>query len=220
MNKTLFSFFLLILPFSLPATTFTFEAKEDHLFENPANWSPFYPGTTLEQEDVWKIQADLYLSVPRLLISGQLKIESGIKVVATSNNQVTSLHMLGKIDNGGQLIMADLYQGGLIFNRKDSRVHIRHYLAQPTAYTQNFGEFVSLHSFENQGRFDNYAFCQAEGDFHNMAVFNQIKNSQLEVSGELFFSPGCTLNQSQESTIMVGTTKKTAIHEQLAAIFQ
>ncbi len=213
-------FLLLILPVPLSATTFTFRAVDDYLFENPANWSPAYPGTCLQQEDKWIIETDMYISVPELLIAGMLEIRHDAKVVATQFSRTFNLHMLGSIDNAGQLIAADLYQAGTIFNRKGSRMHIRQYVAQPTAFTQNFGDFVSLTFFENQGRFDNYAFCLAEGNFRNLAVFNQIRNSRLEVAGVLFFSPGCILNQSQESEIVVGTVEKTPIHEHLATIFQ
>jgi hypothetical protein len=220
MSSRLFLLLLLLIPFSLSAKTYFFKGTTDHLFENPANWSPAHPGSNLLEGDKWVIESQMYVSVPDLLISGMLEIKTGAKVVATEFSRSISLHLLGSIDNGGELILKDFYQAGSVFNRQGCRMHIRNHLAQPTAFTQNFGTMTSLDSFENQGRFDNYGLCNAEGDFGNMAVFNQIRDSKLVVAGELFFSPGCILNQSRESEIFVGTVRKVAIHEKLAAFFQ
>ncbi|MEO0470662.1 MAG: hypothetical protein AAF206_13635, partial [Bacteroidota bacterium] len=44
------------------ATDYVFSAKADHLYENPANWKPAYPGIRIEAHDKVIIRDEVYLT--------------------------------------------------------------------------------------------------------------------------------------------------------------
>ncbi|MEL6652802.1 MAG: hypothetical protein AAFQ87_18525 [Bacteroidota bacterium] len=211
---------LLLITLPLHATVYTFTAAEDHLFENPANWYPAFPGTVVKPFDHWVIEAVMYVSVEKIRVEGNLQIGMQGALVGTDFHQTVEVPLGGIIDNGGKAIFKRIELDGNLFNRRSCRFSIDYLWARETALTQNYGHLAIGERFQNEGRFDNYLECEVLGDFRNLAVFNQIRQARLEVSGDIFFQPGCVLTQSAESEIYVGREEKVAIHEQLAAIFQ
>jgi len=210
----------LLLCLNTQATVYTFTVVEDHLFENPANWYPAFPGTTIAPFDHWVIEGEMYVSAEVIKVQGNLQIGMQGALIGTEYHKRIEIALGGIVDNGGRTLLKQIDLEGNLFNRRSCELSIERLLAKPTALTQNYGMLEVEEQFYNEGRFDNYFSCIVMGDFRNLAVFNQIRKARLEVAGEIFFQPGCVLTQSAESEIYVGREEKVAIHEQLAAIFQ
>ncbi|MEM6343793.1 MAG: hypothetical protein AAF927_07925 [Bacteroidota bacterium] len=211
---------ILLLCLTAQATVYTFTVVEDHLFENPANWYPAFPGTTIAPFDHWVIEGEMYVSAAVIRVEGNLQIGMQGALIATDYHKGIEVALGGIIDNGGKTLVKQIDLEGNLFNRRSCRFSVEKLLAKPTALTQNYGNLEVEEQFRNEGRFDNYFSCTVRGDFRNLAVFNQIRKARLVVAGEIFFQPGCVLTQSAESEIYVGREEKIAIHEQLAAIFK
>lgn len=219
-NRFLLCFPLLLLSLNLQATVYTFTVVEDHLFENPANWYPSFPGTSIAPFDHWVIEGEMYVSAEVIRVEGNLQIGMQGAFIGTDYHKRVEVALGGIIDNGGKGILKQILLEGNLFNRRSCAFSIEQLLAKPTALTQNYGVLEVEEKLYNEGRFDNYLSCVVLGDFRNFAIFNQIRKARLDVSGEIFFQPGCVLTQSAESEIYVGREEKIAIHNQLAAIFQ
>lgn len=218
--RLLLCFPLLLISFSTQATVYTFTAEEDHLFENPANWYPAFPGTTIAPFDHWVIEGEMYVSAEVIRVEGNLQIGMQGALIRTEYHKRIEIALGGILDNAGKGILNQIELEGNLFNRRSCTLSVEELQAKPTALTQNYGILNVEQQLHNEGRFDNYFSCIVLGDFRNLAVFNQIRQARLEVSGEIFFQPGCVLTQSSESKIFVGREEKIAIHDQLAAIFQ
>ena len=200
------------------ATDYFFSAREDHLFENPANWTPAYPGHEIKAGDQIYIQDEVYVNAPMIRLEGNLKILLGVEFIATRTDM--KIGREATLENAGKLILRELTNLGSIVNRQGARIHLDTYHGRQESLMQNLSEFGCLEKLENLGRFDNFNTVHVEGDFRNYAVFNQIRNSKLLVSGELLLNPGCVVNQSPESNILLGAQKKVVLEHHILAIFQ
>ncbi|MEO0471546.1 MAG: hypothetical protein AAF206_18090, partial [Bacteroidota bacterium] len=126
------------------------------------------------------------------------------------------------VDNAGELLVDWIHNEGNLYNRSRAKTSLDRYETTLEAFTYNFveGQFETITLLDNEGRFDNSGICVVRGDFRNTAVFNQIRTSSMEVSGDLVLSPGSILNQSEESDFYLVKGKRISIREKLAVIFQ
>ena len=197
---------LLILICTQPclwARDFFFLATEDHHFENPANWYPAYPGTKITPEDKITVMADVNFSGYNLHVAGIMEIMLNATVHSPDGSIIIRKH--GLLDNNGKLLVDRVSNYGKLYNRLAAVVHIYTYEAFSGAHTYNgySATFRTISHLVNQGRFDNYSDCISGSDLKNTSIFNQIRHSQLQVTGELVLAPGSTFQKSQESTVFL-----------------
>lgn len=206
---------------NMQAKDFFFMAQEDNYYENPANWYPSYPGVNIEKGDRVVLMTDANLNGYNIEVAGIFELQLGATL--TSSNGELIIKAGGLLDNDGSVLVAGIVNHGQLYNRQSATVNIHQYFAHSSAHTHNSysAQFTINKTLVNEGRFDNYGRCRIEQDLTNIAIFNQINRSELEIAGDLLLVPGCTFNQSQKSTLSFGSAEnKVAVQEALAEIFQ
>lgn len=200
--------FLLPLQLTCLARDYYFQAYEDHLYENPANWMPSYPGTQIQKGDRVILMDDVNFTGFDLTVNGRLEVALGTKVFSSQGN--INIGKEGVIENEGELLVHTVRNYGNLFNRISAIVHINAFMAFQGAYTHNSvsASFITIQDLKNHGRFDNYGTCKAGNDFHNSHKFYQINNSNLDVSGERYLKPGSMLTRSPSQSMRETETKK------------
>lgn len=160
-----------------------FTAFEDNFYENPANWHPEYPGTTIETDTRIVIQDMAYITGFDLHIKGLLEIDMGASLYSDQNNLLFAKE--GKLDNNGEIIANSVINNGLIFNQMGAKIHVKSFTSTQNGNVQNLrsGQFIVIDSLTNQGNFLNYSYC-ATGELYNHAQFQQIKGSELHIDGK------------------------------------
>jgi hypothetical protein len=157
MNKILIFICLWITGVSnLTAREYYFMAREDHFYENPANWFPAYPGAHITAEDKVIIYADAYFQGYNLEVDGICEVALGI-VVRSADGTIV-IRESGLVDNSGELFVSRIENFGRLYNRISAMIHIYDYMAYPGSFTCNFfsASFLALTSLVNEGHFDNY----------------------------------------------------------------
>lgn len=203
------------------AKDFFFMAQEDHYYENPANWYPSYPGVHISKEDRVVLMTDANANGYDIVVEGVLEIQLGAILTSSYGNLI--IQAGGLLDNDGSVLVNKITNKGQVYNRQSATINIHDYIAHAGAQTHNSysATFTTIKSLINEGRFDNYGHCKSEQNLTNVAVFNQINRSELEVAGDLQLIPGCTFNQSQKSTLSVkSTSQKVAFQDRLSEMFQ
>lgn len=182
-------------------TDYFFLAQEDHYYANPANWYPAYPGHQIGPEDRVFLLTDVYYRGFTLEVAGTLEVELGAEIISADGG--IRILPTGLLDNDGTLMVRDITNQGRLHNRLSAVIHVHRYRALPASHTHNAcaATFVALDHLVNEGQFDNYAHCEAGRSFYNLAVFNQLSQSRLDVRGELVLAPESTLRQAQGSRI-------------------
>lgn len=204
MKRIIFCILLSLLYQSLWATDYYFLATEDHLYENPVNWYPAYPGTHVGNEDRVLVMADMYLAGFPITVEGTMEIKVGARIVSGESH----IHVKpnGVLDNAGDLLVHTVLNEGMVYNRVSARIHLFAYQAFDGARTHNSASatFQTIGNLINAGRFDNYSICHAGEDFTNQAIFYQMPRSQLQIRGNCLLAPGSILRQSRESVFQLG----------------
>lgn len=202
---------LALVQIATKAEDFYFLASEDYLYENPANWYPSYPGTEVAADDQIVIMSDVYFAGYDLKVAGKLKVMLGAKLSSAEGN----IFVLegGTMDNEGEILVNQVENHGTFTNRISALFHVNDYFAHSGAVTNNSlkAQFTTIGNLINEGRFDNYSQCVAGRNFENRAVFNQIRNSQLEISGEILLDNEGQFNQSADSAIFLGANSKVPV---------
>ena len=199
---SILTFFIIFQP-GLWAKDFFFLATEDNHFENPANWYPAYPGAKITSDDKITVMADANFSGYNIHVEGILEIM--LNATVHSPNGSIIIKENGLLDNNGKLLVDRVSNYGKLYNRLSAVVHIHTYEAFSGAHTYNgySATFRTISHLVNQGRFDNYSDCITGSDLKNTSIFNQIRHSQLQVTGALVLAPGSTFQQSRESTVFL-----------------
>ncbi|MEM7371489.1 MAG: hypothetical protein AAF587_22945 [Bacteroidota bacterium] len=196
-------------------------AQEDHYYENPANWYPSYPGVKIAKDDRVVLMTDANANGYDIVVEGVLEIQLGAILSSSDGNLIIKAG--GLLDNDGSVFVKELTNYGQVYNRQSAEINIHEYIAHTGAQTHNSysATFTTIKTLVNEGRFDNYGHCKIEQTLTNVAVFNQINRSELEVAGDLQLLPGCTFNQSQKSTLSVkSSAHKVAFQDRLMEMFQ
>lgn len=203
----------------MQANDYFFLATEDHLFENPANWFPHYPGTQVQEGDKVTIMADVSFAGYNLDVKGVLEVMLDARIHSPDGSII--IRKGGLLDNNGKILVEEVNNYGRLYNRIASIVHIYSYIAFSGSHTHNAYSaiFRTISSLINKGRFDNYSSCIAGTFFKNMAEFNQIRESQLDVSGDILLTPGSVFKQSSKSVVYVGMQDKVIVPSQLQSVY-
>ncbi|MDX2283701.1 MAG: hypothetical protein NW241_06040 [Bacteroidia bacterium] len=201
-----FGFVLLtLISFFTPAAAaeYVFSATEDAFYENPANWSPAYPGDTLRAGDRAVLLSHGAFGGRRLVIQGVLEIASGVTFHMPGG--MLQIEAGALLDNHGTLLADQVSNAGRLFNRMASAASLKSYEARSGAYTLNSrgASFQSAASLINGGRFDNYGSCLAALDFDNRSEFNGIRFSRLEISRDLVLSPRSVLAIAPDAQVRI-----------------
>ncbi|MEZ4773060.1 MAG: hypothetical protein R3D00_07750 [Bacteroidia bacterium] len=213
-SLTLIGFVCIFYGYSIGADYF-FQAVEDHLYENPANWLPTYPGAEVRTGDRVVLMENVSFVGYDIVVNGYLEIGMGVSLISGENGLLVS--NTGTVDNSGEILVKYIESSGRIANQIAARIHLFNFHAFEGAITHNSASatFVTLLDLENQGRFDNYGICKAGNDFRNHAFFYQIRYANLDVRGNIILSPGSVLTHSPQSTVVSGKLKKFLISDRL-----
>lgn len=192
-----------------------FQAVEDHLYENPANWLPAYPGTDISAGDRVVLMENVSFIGYDIRVNGKLEIGMGVSLISGENGLLVS--KTGVVDNSGEIFVKYIESSGRIANQIAARIHLFNFHAFEGATTYNSASaiFTTLIDLENQGRFDNYGVCKAGNDFRNHALFYQIRYANLDVRGNIILAPGSVLTHSPQSTVVSGKWKKILTSDRL-----
>lgn len=216
MKKLTIIFTLVLAALTGKAEDFFFLASEDYLYENPANWHPAYPGTEIQEGDKVVVMSDVFFTGYDIKVEGEFKVMLGARVSSSKGSLRISEN--GQIDNEGEILVNQVENFGKVVNRISATLNVHDYIAHPGAHTHNSlkATFKTLGSLINNGKFDNYSICAAGQTFENTSVFNQIRDSRLNIEGEMLLSPGSEFNQSDKSTTFLG---EVPVHDKIDQMF-
>ena len=189
------------------AVDYYFQAKVDHLYENPYNWSPAYPGTEIATGDRVFILEDVLFTDFQLEVSGELMIQLGVRAFSRQGVQVRTS---GRVHNEGEIVVNHIDNYGTFVNRLNAQVHVRDFATHKDGYTHNaaHAHIKARGRLLNLGRFDNYGICETGEFFENRSEFNQLPKSELANRGEYVLVAGSHFNQSQSSRVEMGVQRK------------
>ena len=198
---------LIVANSSLFATNYYFTANADNSFENPANWSPAYPGNTIKAEDKVFVQADMIINGFNLVVEGLLDVSLGVNVSSDENTIINH----GAIINNGEIHAANLINNAKLDN--SSIIWVKNIANKRMANLNNsmMGTITVTKQATNEGTFINSGVCVFYNNFANEAVVNQLHNAKMEVKGNYTSSANAEMKKSTTSTFASGnsTVEKT-----------
>lgn len=167
---------------------FLFSPREDALFENPANWSPYYPGNVIGRDQQFIIEGGAYLTGFGLQVRGSLLIPIGAALMAIAED--IRIESTGELVNDGELVARNLHNEGQINNHLSARLDVGQYYAAAGASTYNApsASFIVSDSVINYGIFTNHSLCSVGKGFLNAAIFYQMPRSELRIQGDIMGS--------------------------------
>ena len=170
-------------PEPMPKELFLFSPREDALFENPANWSPHYPGNVIGRQQQFIIEGTVYLTGFGLEIHGSLLISVGAALYAAGQEIIVSPS--GELVNDGEILAGAVRNQGRTHNNLSASIDVEQFYAEAGAYTHNApsARFVVRDSAVNYGIFNNHSLCSVGETFINAAIFYQMPRSELRVKG-------------------------------------
>lgn len=199
------SFFIALLlgfgTLTVSAQHYYFRAVEDHLFENPANWTPSFPGIHIAAGDSVFILDDAYITQYNLEVAGGLTIDWGVQLHVKGN---ISILPQGSLVNMGYIGVNALFNRGQLSNRYAGAMDMDTFYTYPHSQSFNAASasIKALYRLVNAGRFDNYGRCEVGEFFENQAVFNQMQSSKLLIRGKFLLADGSKLYQSDNSHLL------------------
>lgn len=167
-----------------PPPTFYFSAVEDNFYENPANWSPAYPGTLIESDQRIVIQELAYITGFDLELKGELEVSLGAALFSSAGKMiVTETAML---HNYGEVIFDRISNAGKVTNYMGAKIHVKEFYTTANGVVQNLksASFIVIEGLYNLGNFRNYSLCAA-GEFVNESEYHQLQGGELRVDGKM-----------------------------------
>lgn len=164
------------------AQHYTFNGAEDDRYENPANWTPSFPGMEIAEGTVVFIEGTAIAS-ETLILNGTLHIATGSTLEAGENAMI--IMQTGKLINDGELYAASLRNHGILNNNFSATMALGYFASYAGSTASNLmnAEMVVNGSLSNGGTFHNYSTCVVESKFDNTAAFYQLSGSELRVKG-------------------------------------
>lgn len=165
------------------AQEYVFSSTEDNLYENPANWSPAYPGTVIPRNAVVFIEGTAFLTGYDLEIHGTVRVSIGSGLQTSTGKIVVAAG--GKLTNDGEIISEKVENYGVVNNNLSAYFNVNGYVSYEASVTNNLmaAEFVIGGNAVNGGTFNNYSVCKVHNEFSNRATFNELSTSELLVKG-------------------------------------
>lgn len=180
------------------ATTFYFTGVEDTYYANPANWSPFYPGTNVEKGDVMILQSNCNFDGFDIVVEGKLFIELGENLNSSSSGM--KIQEGGVVNNEGEIALQYIQNDGKLINGLYAIIFTEKYYSNK-AETINgliYAQFSSP-DFEEQG----YASAAANDP------------SVVTVSLKRGFHPVSSKSKQHQATMPSATYEHTVTHKKM-----
>lgn len=117
------------------ATTYYFSGAEDIRYENPANWSPSYPGFEIGANDCVVFLSEATFSGSDLHIKGKCFVEVGIQL--TSKTEGVVVYKNAALHNEGEIYVNFLHNQGAFWNGIEGWVRMNQYQASQAAFLRN-----------------------------------------------------------------------------------
>lgn len=164
------------------AQTFTFTGAEDDRYENPANWTPAFPGTEIEAGTEVFIEG-YAIATETIKVNGTLHLAVGAALEARENAVIISNS--GKLINDGEVFAASLLNSGTVNNNFAAILELDEYVSEAGSTTNNLmaAEILVSGDMINGGILNNYSTIVVENGFENTAAFNQMRSADLQVNG-------------------------------------
>ncbi len=164
-------------------TTYTFTGEMDERYENPANWTPTYPGTEIADGSIVFIEGAATANT-NLLVKGTLHIAVGASLLIDSAD--LSIQNSGKLMNDGEITAASVRNAGMINNNFAATLHAASFTGSHGSMTNNLmSAAISIDgNLHNNGVFNNYSTCTVAGNFTNTFSFNEMRNSEMKIAGQ------------------------------------
>lgn len=195
---------LIVANSTLFATNYYFTANADNSFENPANWSPAYPGNTVKAEDKVFVQADMIIDGFSLTVNGLLDVALGVNVSSQTNTIINN----GSIINNGEIQVAGLINNGKLDNSSIIWVQNIANKRMSTVNNNMMGTITVTKQATNEGTFINGGVCVFYNNFANEATVNQLHNAKMEVKGNYTASANAEMKSSTTSTFAAGNSEE------------
>lgn len=176
-------FMLAFYSISAAQTTYTFTGEMDDRYENAANWTPAYPGTTVEANSIVLIEG-VAVATEALTVNGTLHIVAGGSLEVEFEDLLIS--KTGKLMNDGEFYAATVHNAGMLNNNFAATIDIEGFVSVAGAMTNNLmaAEMIIRGNLSNGGVFNNYSTCYVEGDFRNAFSFYQQHKATMTVGGQ------------------------------------
>lgn len=162
---------------------FYFSPVEDNFYENPSNWLPDYPGTSIPAETKIIIQGLAYITHFDLEINGEVQVAMDGMLFSSDGGVIVNSN--GKLFNEGELVLKRIDNMGELNNQMSASINVHEMTIHANASINNLqGASMTVNKrLLNQGSFTNYGHCNVQMDFDNQAEFNQIRGGALLVNG-------------------------------------
>lgn len=162
---------------------YVFSPIEDHLWENPANWYPEFPGFPITRNQYVMIEGDVCFTGFDMLVWGVIHLGMGSRIFSPDGK--IQVHAGGKLINNGEIVVTSIENQGLIQNNLSAMIDIESFQCLDGGFTHNARSalFTVRNSIVNQGVFNNYSLCTIGNQFINEATFNQMPHAELRVNG-------------------------------------
>lgn len=163
--KNIFAAIVLVILFvqSASATTYFFTGNEDSFYENPANWSPSFPGYTVGKQDCFVINANMSFEGYNVTIEGKMIVELGATITSPSNGFV--IKESGKLSNNGEMALGLIINHGEISNSESAIIFADTYSSTHHAPVSNL---VYVNTIANQSEVEGIA----DAGIHRMQDMN------------------------------------------------
>lgn len=188
------------------AKTYFFLGNEDNLYENPANWSPTYPGTKILAGDKLYIQADANFDGFNLEIEGLLDIEYGAGLYSSDNGIV--IHKTGSVLNNGEINIRFIENFGTYENAYNTMIK-KYYGYKYSIMNNSISALFSIkENCINQGILHNYNNVTILGNLNNFSEIYLHNQANLTVSGSFIESITSEVKRSNNSKFIAVKTQK------------
>jgi hypothetical protein len=188
------------------AKTYFFLGNEDNLYENPANWSPNYPGTKVLAGDKLYIQSDVNFDGFNIEVEGLLDIEYGAGLYSTGNGII--IRKTGNVLNNGEINIRFIENFGTYENAYNTI--IKKYYGYKYGLLNNSisALFTAKENFTNQGILHNYYNLSILGNLNNFGEIYMHNEANLTVSGNFVESITSEVKKSNNCKVIATKTLK------------
>ncbi|MFN0200638.1 MAG: hypothetical protein ACKVTZ_03920 [Bacteroidia bacterium] len=205
--KKLTTFALLILvAFTAQATDFYFLGMEDNAYENPANWSPTYPGNVIEENNRVYIQADAYFNNFEVIVKGQMEVVLGATLYGNGN--VITVKKGGTFVNNGDSNLAKLENEGKVENGISANLLVESFAngLYGSFFNLKGATFTVNKNLINEGNMQMYGENVVKGNVQNYAQIQVNPNASFTVKGTMTTTAGAAFRSNEKASLAIAKT--------------
>ncbi|MFN0200039.1 MAG: hypothetical protein ACKVTZ_00880 [Bacteroidia bacterium] len=188
---------LVLSNLSVLGANFYFTANEDSNFENPANWSPSFPGNIVREGDKVFIQSDVMIQAEKVIIGGNFDVTLGVNVTATETKII--IEKGGTFNNNGTVRVESIENHATLENAGMIRVNEIKTVKGSINNNGITGEVMIQNNLKNEGTFNNSGTCVVMNQLINLATVNQLYSAKMTVKGTYSQNATAELKKSAKS---------------------